>query len=1581
MTLLMLAVPMLALAQYWESGTQKTNNFFNYTSGGNTYSKTEVSYRINAEQDGKMEFFANPLGDVRITGIGLYAVEDNELLYVANGAQTLSVEDVAAGLYEVKFFGQPTDKGGQGGNFQAGYVLTPADYVNDPEPNNTWERAYQIESGNPQHGHLGYKRAGSTDTEDCFMIVVPDEGTVTFTTRTSTKLLLGYLGMYTMKDDGTGVNYRNDKWMSGDGKDTTIVYTVPDVAPGTYYVKVSRYSGYGSYKMTYTFVANNYGADDRDNDTWDKAKDMALDTPTDGRLGYYFNGDTDGADWYKIVVPEEGKLTFTTKTDPTLFLGYVGMYTTKADGTGTEFRNDKWMSGEGKDTTVVYEVPDVSIGTYYVRVQRYSGYGGYRLTCYFTSHAAEADPEPNDTWQEAMPLKSGPAVTGQLGYNYNNDTDTEDWYKIEVEKEGSVVFTTNTETTLRLGYLGMYTPKADGTGTDYRNDKWMSGDGKDTTLVYTVPDVAPGTYYVRVARYSGYGTYTLQYIHNPNIHKNDPEVNNEWTQATVMESGTIQEGCLGYSYNGDTDGLDWFKIELPDEGKVTFATTTETTLFLGYVGMYTPKADGTGTDFRNDKWMSGEGKDTTVVYEVPDCKPGTYYVRIQRYSGYGGYKLDYTFTPNSLRADYADNGTWNKGTIIESNTTQQGRLGYHYNGDTDGEDWFKIELPEEGKVTFATTTDPTLRLGYVGMYTPKADGTGTNYRNDKWMSSDGKDTTIVYEVPDCKPGTYYVRVARYSGYGGYNLDYTFTPNVYGADVAANDSIQGATTIETGVTQQGRLGYHYNSDTDGIDWYVIDVPYVGDVTFTVKSETTLRLGYLGLYLPKEDGTGTDYRCDKWMSGDGKDTTITYSINGLGAGKYYVRVSRNNGYGGYAMKYDYEHNPYDRDNLQNYSFAQRTTLEEGRTVSTTMGYRYRTQNNEDWYDLGLMHGRQIDVTIAPDTTHTLVIGVPALYIYKGDNEDGTPILQKVAESRIERSQGTISYLDKNDEDSHYVFRVPNYSGSSYGGYTITFEGNGQEEQQVDMATNVSIMTEGRNTVRKGVPCDNPITVTNTSTTKTGKFLLSITTTDNIDVIGFRMPSKRGTQYVPVDSVTVLDGGHCQHTILFLVPSLNPWESYTFTMISEGKGDIAYAPQRKEYLRGPNHIVVNSSTFAVVTALGNVTGADKHINVDDFVVHRIGDTYDLTGEQRLKLSQLIGQLDAEKQETGVAAYSVYALLKRASELCGMELLDATCPMATVIRQYILDWIYQEDTAAELDIIDGKAAITDVVASWDPNEMVGPAGVGEEHYIGDVKTINYRILFENKAEAGDAAYRVRISDELDESVFDVSTVRFGQTSHDGLGYNWEMKREGNKLSWDIKGIELPPNVNAPEGEGYVSFSVDLKPGLADGTAIRNMATIIFDKNFPIETNEFVNTLDLVPPVTTMAEATYTPGNDHVHVMCNSDDAASGVESLLLFVSRNGGEYSYFGQSMTGDILYPVDPLQEDTYSFYVLATDNVGNTERVVPKATSITTDVKGVRIVTDPNASIRVFTLDGRYVGNTVKGLQKGVYVIGGKKVVIK
>ena len=1582
LTLALLLTPLWAAAQ-WESGTTRTVKFYSYTSGKTHHEQTSVTFSIVVPSDGQLAFGSASVGAARVDGFELYGIDDsNKVRMAGSGDETMTVNDVAAGTYTVVVRGRPTDNKGYGGNVVVNYLFTPTALNNDPEPNDEWGKGSLLESGDVQQGHLGFRRGNYTDTEDWYKIVVPDEGTVTLSTTTDRTLRLGSMELCTLKADGTGTNRRNGKDMDGQNKDTTVVFTITDCAAGTYYIRTNRWLGYGSYRLKYTFTPNPNKPDELTNNTWEKPTLLKLDTPTQGRLGYGYYNDTDTEDWYKVEIPEDGKFTITTKTDKTLRLGSLELCTLKADGTGTNRRNGKDMDGHAKDTTIVFEIPDVSAGVYYIRLARWLGYGGYELTCYFTGHSEEADPEPNNSWAEALLLKSGPSVTGQLGYNYQNSLDTEDWYRIEVAKEGAVVLSVSTETTLRLGSMELCTPNAEGTGTDRRNGKDMDGHAMDTTVVFTIPDCAPGTYYVRMTRWQGYGTYTLQYVLNPNVHENDPEPNNSWEQASLIPTDATQEGCLGYGHYNDTDTEDWFKIDVPDEGCVTLSITAETTMRMGSTELCTLKADGTGTNRRNGRDMDGYNKDTTIVFTIPDCAPGTYYLRVTRWQGYGGYKLHYGFTPNADGPDVAGNDSFDKATVVANGATQDGRLGYGYYNDTDTEDWFRLEVPDEGSITLSITAETTLRMGSTELCTLKADGTGTNRRNGKDMDGHNMDTTVVFTIPDCAPGTYYARVSRWQGYGGYKMQYVFTPNVYGPDVAGNDTWEKASVIEAGTTQQARLGYGYYNDTDGEDWFQIDVPYPGDVTVSLRTEPTQRLGSMELRVPKEDGTGTNRRAGKDMDGYNKDTTIVWNIGGLGAGTYYLRQTRWQGYGGYSINYAYVRNPYDKDGSDNSTFANRLTLQEGKTVSTTLGYAYREQNNEDWYDLGMMHGRQIDVTVSPDTTRSLVIGVPALYIYKGDNEDGSPILQMVAQSRLERSQGTISYIDKNTEDQHYVFCVPNYNGNSHGGYTITF---GQEEEagtkRADLANSINVMTSGRNTVRKGVPCENPITITNTSTAKTDKFFLTVTATENIDIIGFRMNSRYGQQFLPIDSVTMPDGAECLHTAVFVVPSLDPWESYTFTMISEGKGDIAYAP-RRNIQDGPRRISVPGNTFALVSAVGYVDADSPSSSVDTYISDRVSALFALNEEQRAQFAQVLKELEAKKQQTGMAAFSLRSVLERASLLCQVDVTEATCPIVTGLRHRIYQWIYPENHIIDdiIDVIHAVATITDVVASWDPNEMVGPVGVGDARYIGETQTVNYRILFENKAEAGDAAYRIRISDELDERVFDPTTVRFGETSHDGVGYNWKMTREGNKLSWDISGIELPPNVNAPEGEGYVTFSVDLRPGLASGTQIKNKATIIFDKNYPIETNEYVNTLDILPPVTSKAEVTHSAGDELVTIQCNTTDAGSGVENYLLFVAKNGGEYAYFGQSSSALFYYPVPP-EEATYSFYVLAVDGVGNTERVVPDAVSVFTAAKGVRIQNQADASLKVYTPDGRYMGDSLNGLPRGVYVIGGKKFTVR
>ncbi len=1589
--LMLLLIPVGMMAQ-WESGTSKT---------GSVSSKVhDVWFSITLPEDGQVDLTLEPLGNICSENVTLFAVVEGEnvqraFAWVDGQNRTLTCPNLKPGTYKVKVNASPKNNK-VSGTFRLHYTFTAPYYKTDPTPNISWEDCPLLESGVMLHGHLGYAYApADVDNVDWFRIQVPKDGKLTFEVISAPTLKIGFGSLNVLNADGDDVAQRNGMWL--DKPDENLIFEIPDVAAGTYYIRLPLYSGYGIYHLTPRFTPSVVDSDPEPNDTWDTATLLTDAQLQNAHLGYFYNSSiySDKVDWFKIEVPEDGKLTFEARSSSTLTLGFCSLNTLNTEKGEVEQRNGMWF--DKRDANIVFEIPDVSAGTYYFCVPHYSGYGNYSLTYYFTSHAAEADPEPNNTWDTATELKAGPTVTGQLGYDYQNTKDVEDWYVMNVPEEGIITLTIWSEETLKIGFGTINSLNAEGAELSRRVGQWLDYPGD--TLTMTLPNAAAGNYYLQLPHYSGYGTYHLRYNFTPCSKQNDAEPNDTWDTAGEIARGVTNDARLGYDYYNSTDTKDWFKFEVPEEGVVTITARSEETLRIGYGEIKAVNADGSDTDRRSGRWF--DIADSTLVLTLPNAAAGTYYLFMPHYSGYGGYTLRYDFTPCAIGNDVADNDTWEKAALIEAGKVVEARLGYDYNNSMDTKDWFKFEVPEEGVVTVTVHSEPTLKIGMGAINTLKAEGTELGQRVARWF--DIPDSTLVLTLPNAAAGIYYLYMPHYSGYGGYTLRYDFTPCAYANDAAGNDTWENALYIENGTTTQGRLGYDYNNSMDTKDWFQFIMEADGSATFTIQSEQTLKIGFAEILVPKETEEGTQMvrRAGKWL--DIPDSALVFNADNLAAGTYYLYIPHYSGYGGYSIKSNFTKNPYFRQVMTNTNFASRLKLEEGKSVYGTLGYEYNAgARSEAWFDLGNMHGKQIDVNVEVEQSHSLSISVATLYIYKGDNEEGKPILQSVRSERLERSSGTISYIDKNEEDSHYVFCLPLYNG--YGGYKITL-GNEQEEEGAEMASNdIKVMTGGRNTVRKGVPCENPITVSNLSDLPSDFFLLAVLPTENVNIIGFRMPIGGGrTEYVPVDSVTVPGENMC----LFVVPKLLPWESYTFTMISEGKGDIAYAPERVVFDAKSRRIVF-MGTAITVAALGAfaktaVTGLVIGGTLD-WVSKKAGDAiFPADSEAAQQYASLMGttteQLGIRSSWDSPAVYTAKSFVGTCTTEATKKIVPKTGTPLDIIgntitvlqniipnlRRRIWYWIYKDlgyfDNDSP-DVLDGKHAVTDVVASWDPNEMVGPQGVGDEYYIGPTQTITYRILFENKAEAGDAAYRVRVSDELDENVFDVSTVRFGETSHDGVGYNWEMKREGNKLSWDIKGIELPPNVNAPEGEGYVSFSVDLKPNLANGTKIKNKATIIFDKNFPIETNEYVNTLDLVPPTTTMSSADINATGDAFTVHCLSEDVGAGVDSYLFFVSEDGGDYAYYGQSVTGNLDYPITAAASGkTYSFYVLATDKVGNVEQVIPQVVYGDTSVDGIRIVKDTNPSIKVYTVDGRYVGDTISGLKKGIYVVGGKKLLIK
>jgi hypothetical protein len=148
-----------------------------------------------------------------------------------------------------------------------------------------------------------------------------------------------------------------------------------------------------------------------------------------------------------------------------------------------------------------------------------------------------------------------------------------------------------------------------------------------------------------------------------------------------------------------------------------------------------------------------------------------------------------------------------------------------------------------------------------------------------------------------------------------------------------------------------------------------------------------------------------------------------------------------------------------------------------------------------------------------------------------------------------------------------------------------------------------------------------------------------------------------------------------------------------------------------------------------------------------------------------------------------------------------------------------------------------------------------------------------------------------------------------------------------------LPPNQNAPAGQGFVNYTVHPKAGLATGTRINAQATVVFDVNAPINTAALFDTADTGAPTSSVqALPAFSKASFPVSWSGQDDPGGSGIASYNIYVSDNGGTFTLWqaGTPQTS-ATYPGQPGH--TYGFYSVATDNVGNVQPT-PTAAQATT-----------------------------------------------
>lgn len=286
------------------------------------------------------------------------------------------------------------------------------------------------------------------------------------------------------------------------------------------------------------------------------------------------------------------------------------------------------------------------------------------------------------------------------------------------------------------------------------------------------------------------------------------------------------------------------------------------------------------------------------------------------------------------------------------------------------------------------------------------------------------------------------------------------------------------------------------------------------------------------------------------------------------------------------------------------------------------------------------------------------------------------------------------------------------------------------------------------------------------------------------------------------------------------------------------------------------------------------------------------------------------------------------------------------------------------------------EVLTSADPNDKLGMRGAGEGRYIIPGLQMDYMIRFENMPDASAPAQEVLIRDTLDIRAFDLSTfelrdITFSETrvpvpagltsfftSVPVLDDQFELLIDANLVmetgivTWKFTTFDpeindlpfdpldgfLPPNQEAPEGEGSVSFTVKAKDNLQNNFVISNEARIYFDLNEPIDTPPWVNKIDTEAPTSSVMNISETNDSRLIELEWDGSDYGSGIKHYDIYMSVNDGPFMLWHHRTTdtsGRFMGYVD----STYSFFSIAHDRVGHSEpmkTVADATTRITVSV---------------------------------------------
>ena len=322
------------------------------------------------------------------------------------------------------------------------------------------------------------------------------------------------------------------------------------------------------------------------------------------------------ADYYKFELESSGRLNLDVTAQ-------IRRVTYKIyDGQGNELWDYSYSWNDTTEQSVVSKSFDLTKGTYYFVVEKYSYYsytGTYDFKLSFTSaneSFIETGYGTNNGMSTASAVDANTNYKGQIAYN-----DGKDFYKITLDSSGRLILDATAQ--IREVRYRIY----DEQGNAIWNTSYSWNETTKQSVVSKSFDLTKGTYYFVVQKYGYTGDYSFNIKHT-HVYKE------KTTKATLTENGKIEKLCsCGEVHSSKT-------IYYPKTIKL------DKTSYVYNGKVRTPSVivkDAKGKALK-------KGTDYTVSFDKGRKKVGEYEVKVKLKGKYQGTKtLTFTIKPKACQ--------------------------------------------------------------------------------------------------------------------------------------------------------------------------------------------------------------------------------------------------------------------------------------------------------------------------------------------------------------------------------------------------------------------------------------------------------------------------------------------------------------------------------------------------------------------------------------------------------------------------------------------------------------------------------------------------------------------------------------------------------------------------------------------------------------------------------------------------------------------------------------------------------------------------------------------------------------------